>query len=382
MKIECSRGRPWIVALSIMGGQPLASGGCTTPADELTTADSDPSTDTDDAPTPSGGMGPHADSAHPGGADDTGASEADDTQGAPEPDTGDTSAPSPCPALPQSVGYMGAQGERENCGIPHDSASPEAGPCQDRTLPGTGLEYCVRANPACAEKGAGCFAVITFNMGPKGLSQTIGGRVNKPQQFGRFVAVGGGTSADTEQMIELPQALRQEFPGIDPDTIYVLGNSAGNGAISNMLADPAAASQYAAAAVLAGGIKVPDDYAPPNNLHVIFFNGKDDVEMPNGLREIAAANGCEDPEAPWENITSADPYVPRGDCSDIAERLAAGPCTHGDVLAYRFKDEGHDSAGYDQHFDPRVRPMKMAFDFFVGRALAGGLVGAGSACWK
>ena len=194
--------------------------------------------------------------------------------------------------------------------------------------------------------------------------------------------IGAVTSADEAQMEELPSALRDEFPGIDPQTIYVLGNSAGNGAIRSMLQNPNAADQYAAAAVLAGGLKVPEDYVPANNLHVVFFNGKDDVEEPNGLSELALANGCSDPAAQWTNVSSADPYVPRGDCTDIAERWTAGTCDHGSVVAYRFKDEGHDAAGYDAHFEPRVRPMRMAFDFFMGRQLDGGLFGARSACWK
>lgn len=301
-----------------------------------------------------------------------------------EPENSDSGEPGECPGQPAPMGYLGASGERESCGMPDAGASKIDVPeCDDRKLSDTGLEYCVRAHPDCESPGAGCFAVITFNMGPKGLSQTIGNRTREPHLYGKFVAVGGGTSADLEQMIELPQALRKEFPGIDPQTIYVLGNSAGNGAIKSLLQSAEAASQYAAAAVIAGGIKVPDDYVPQSNLHVIFINGKDDIADPGGLREIAAKNGCEDADgAQWHNVSSADPYVTGGDCTDIAERITFGACATGDVVGYRFKDEGHDAAGYDQHFEPRVRPMRMAFDFFMGRSLDDGLSGTGSACWK
>ncbi|MDX2021936.1 MAG: hypothetical protein SF187_16985 [Deltaproteobacteria bacterium] len=287
-----------------------------------------------------------------------------------------------CDAPPEPLAHEGAAGERESCGISDGTkAGVDVAECEDRTLTNSGLGYCVRAHEACQKPSAGCFAVITFNMGPKGLSQTIGNRTRRPDLFGRFVAVGGGTSANTAQMIELPGALRKEFPGIDAKRIYVLGNSAGNGAISNMLKDPAAHTQYAAATVIAGGIRVPDSYRGSKNLHVLFANGKKDVEEPPGLRDIAERNGCSDAlVATWNSAASNDAYV-RGDCSDIVERITFANCQFGQVLAYRFKDEGHE-ARYARHFDPEVRPMRMGFDFYMGRTLDGGLLGDGSACWK
>ncbi|MEM7609199.1 MAG: hypothetical protein AAF411_27940 [Myxococcota bacterium] len=92
-------------------------------------------------------------------------------------------------------------------------------------------------------------------------------------------------------------------------------------------------------------------------------------------------NACEDaPDASWTNVEADDPFVVGGDGTDIAQRAFFGRCEGGDVLGYRFRDEGHD-ADYEQHFEPDVRAIHIAWDFFMGRQRNSGHRGSGSVCW-
>jgi hypothetical protein len=257
-----------------------------------------------------------------------------------------------------------------------------------RTLLGTGHTYCVKANTACQMPGAGCFVVITFNMGAThGLSLTYAGRVDQPQLFGKLIAVGGGVEATNDVMAELPRQLMKDHPGIDAARIYALGNSRGAGAISAITSSNASRfgttwSEYAAVGVVSAGMRVGAMFKPAGRFNAIFINGWDDVAEPGGARPLAAIAGCADQQAAWRNVGADDPLMAGGNGTDIAQKLTFGACPGGDVVAYRFKDEGH-VADFEKHFNPRVRAVNIAWDFFQGRTRdARTITGTGSACFR
>jgi hypothetical protein len=283
--------------------------------------------------------------------------------------------------------FEGASGERGDCrlGGP-DEPKLEGVECEDRTLPGTGHEYCIMAHPDCANPEESCPLYIMFNQGnPRGTSGTVRQRLRRPRNYGKIVLVGGGSSAEIDAMAELPRAAIDEYPGIDQNRIYALGNSRGAGAINNIFRSNDSPygtvwDIYSAVVIFGGKLRIPDNYAPERGPHALVVNGWDDNEEAGDVDKLARINGCSDPESGWVNVEASDPYVWGGDGSDIAMKRSFGDCQAGDVLAYRFKDEGH-VLDYNRHFQPEVRAILMAWDFFRGRAYDGGLDGSGSACY-
>lgn len=291
------------------------------------------------------------------------------------------------PRDPVPVNLDGAKGERGQCGFADDTQKRLSGlECQAQSLPGTKHEYCVMAHPDCANADERCPVFIMFNQGtPLGSSATFRSRVGRPELYGKIVVVGGGTSADNDVMAELPRQLLKDYPGIDPLRVYALGNSRGAGAINQIFARNDSTygttwDVYAGVVVFGGGLKIPETFNHEGNLHALVVNGQKDKPEPGDAAALAKINGCDQLQADWRNVSSDDPLMPGGDGTDIASKLTFGQCPRGDVLAYRFKDEGH-VLDYTKHFNPKVRAIYMAWDFFQGRMREGGLQGQGSACY-
>jgi poly(3-hydroxybutyrate) depolymerase len=243
------------------------------------------------------------------------------------------------------------------------------------------------AHPDCVNAGEDCPVYVMFNQGtPLGTSATFRSRVRKPHRYGKGIVVGGGASADRDVMAELPRRILEDYAGADPNRVYALGNSRGAGAITSIFKDQeseygSASDMYAAVAVFGGELKLPDDLTLDGGVHALVVNGQRDKEEAGDVAQLARLNGCSDPESPWRNVTSQDPLMSGGDGTDIASKRSFGECARGDVVAYRFRDEGH-VLDYKKNFDPKVRAIYIAWDFFQGRSRAGGLRGEGSLCFE
>jgi dienelactone hydrolase len=279
-------------------------------------------------------------------------------------------------------------------------AAESVSECEDHpgtlleTLPGTGTSYCVAAHPDCTLAGAGCALVITLNTGGAYF-----GKVDEPEQWGPLIAVESYGPNDGDEvkdtLAELPRVLMQDYPGIDPDRIYLVGWSAGAGGVYRGMCHSAkgydqssygtTSDLYAAIATLGGCPSCSAGFAPiSGNWHVFATNGVEDQFGGQGcedsLRALAQVNGCtQAADATWANASPEDPYVEGADGSHHAQVLGFGSCQGGDVLGYRFADEGH-VVSYKQHYDPKVSAYAMIWAFLQGRRKQGGVYGPAPQC--
>ena len=262
-------------------------------------------------------------------------------------------------------------------------------------LPGAGTAYCVKAHPDCLSPRSSCPLYVTLNTNGAYFK-----RVDEADAHGAFITVESRQKFDGQQvkdpLAELPRVIAADYPGLDPTRIYLIGWSAGAGAVFRGVCQKAkgydqsefgtTSDVYAAIATLGGCPHCTESFEPlSGNWHVFATNGLDDQFGNQGceeaLRRLAKTNGCAEPQAPWCAAKPGDEYVAAapGDAS-LVEKLSFGACPGGDVVGYRFGDEGH-TVSYKKHFDPKVRAYDMVWDFLKGRTKNdGGRRGSESAC--
>ena len=199
-----------------------------------------------------------------------------------------------------------------------------------------------------------------------------------------------------DPLAELPRVIAADYPGLDPQRIYLVGWSAGAGAVYRGMCQKAkgydesrfgtTSDIYAAIATLGGCPKCSDSFVPlAGNWHVFATNGTDDQFGDSGceesLRALAATNTCSDLRATWCPARPGDEHVPGAPGqAKVLEKLSFGDCPGGDVVGYRFGDEGH-TVSYKKNFDPKVRAYDMIWDFLQGRTKGGeSRRGSESAC--
>jgi hypothetical protein len=269
--------------------------------------------------------------------------------------------------------------EAGTAGIPNPGGKCVAGGTPMK-LPGTGVGYCVKASPSCATAGARCPLYVTINTNGWYFAR-VDDAANGPLITVELYTETDGTGVK-DKMAELPRVIAKDWPGLDPSRIYAIGWSAGSGAVSRGLCHVSKRSDFSsygttsdvyAAVVGVGGCGCANDYAPlSGNWHAITwngmldqFNGGDSCEA--GLRKRAAVNGCANAAVSWEPVGRDDRYARNGDGSRNAEKLDFGPCTKGDVIGYRFADEGH-VVSAKKHFDPKISAADTVWNFLQGKS--------------
>lgn len=247
-------------------------------------------------------------------------------------------------------------------------------------LPVTGIEYCLKAHPDCSAPGTGCPLYVTIN-----TQGALFDRVDDPATNGKVIVTELYTETDgdgiKDKLAELPRVIAHDFPGLDRDRVYAIGWSAGAGAVRRGLCHASKKSDHSelgttsdiyAAVVALGGCGCADDYIPlARNWHIITWNGMEDEfnggdACEAGLRERAIISGCETSTSAWVPVQPTDPYAKNADGSTNAERLSFGACAGGDVIGYRFRDEGH-VVSAKEHFDPKISGYDTVWNFLQGR---------------
>lgn len=247
-------------------------------------------------------------------------------------------------------------------------------------LPGTGVEYCVKAHPSCSQPSASCPLYV--------MSNTAGAffdRVDHADDYGTFIVALSSGERDGQSVkdwvAELPRVIATDYPGLDEQKIYMVGWSAGAGAVyrgqcsSSKGFDESiygtTSDVYAAVVTMGGCPACSDNFRPiSGNFHVFAINGRLDQFGSDGcedqLRTLALTNGCTDPNGAWRNVAASDPYMVGGDGSDNAQKMTFGDCPGGDVVGYRFADEAH-VVSYKKHYDPKVSGYDLIWTFLQGR---------------
>lgn len=262
-----------------------------------------------------------------------------------------------------------------------------------RTLPGSGSDYCLRAHPSCTNPDASCALYITLNTGGAYFGRLDDSDVEPFVTVESYQAFDGDDVKDP--LAELPRILPDEVPGIDPERIYLIGWSAGAGAVFRGMCQRAkrydespygtTSDIYAAIATLGGCPACSEGFEPiSGHWHVFATNGRDDMFGGDGCYErlstLARTNGCANPEASWCAVASGDALVPSAPGDERVERVSFGSCARGDVEGYRFADEAH-VVRYRTHVDS-VRAYDLVWDWLQGRRkpVGSGVVGAAGMC--
>lgn len=221
------------------------------------------------------------------------------------------------------------------------------------TLPQTGVTYCVKAHPDCLVAGADCMLLVT-----SGVTRPFLTYVEDAARWGATVVAlsYGPTDGDgvKDWVAELPRLLLTSYPGIARDRIFFAGFSTGAGAayrghcLGSKGFDESiygtTSDLYAGIATIGGCPSCSENFRQINgNFHVFAINGEDDQFATDGceqsIRPRAISNGCVNPTASWQPITQDDPITVG---LVEGERLSFGPCSAGDVAAYRIRGAGHD----------------------------------------
>ncbi len=243
-------------------------------------------------------------------------------------------------------------------------------------LPGTGVGYCLGAHPDCAQAGADCPLYVTSN--------TAGAYFDRLAEQPLIVALSTGArdgDGVKDWVAELPRVVARDWPGLDPGRIYMVGWSAGAGAVFRGQCQAAkgydestfgtTSDIYAAIATLGGCPNCSEGFAQrAGNFHVFATNGRDDQFGGDGcearLRQRATVNRCARLDAAWTPVAPDDAWVADAPGTAVAEKLDFRPCPDGDVVGYRFADEGH-VVSYRTHFDPRIRAYDLVWAFLQGK---------------
>ena len=246
-------------------------------------------------------------------------------------------------------------------------------------LPVSGVEYCVKASPACATPAGACPLYVTIN-----TDGAYFPRVDDPAS-GNLIVVELYTETDGDavknKMAETPRVIANDYPGLDKSRIYAVGWSAGAGAVARGLCHIAKKSDFStlgttsdiyAAVVAMGGCGCSNNYAQlAGNWHVLTWNGAEDMfgggdSCEAGLRQRATVNGCENPSAAWTPVAAADGFAKNANGSANAERLDFGRCERGDVTGYRFKGEAHVVTA-KKNFSPSISGYDTIWRFLQDR---------------
>lgn len=251
-------------------------------------------------------------------------------------------------------------------------------------LPGTGVEYCLKASDACLQAGASCPLYVSLNL-DGAFFPYLDDAANGPAISAELYCEMDGDLIK-DKMAELPRVIAADFPGLDRERIYAIGWSAGAGGVGRSLCHVSKKSDFSpygttsdlyAAVIGLGGCGCTNDYVQlAGSWHVATwngavdqFNGGDACEA--GLRKRAAVNGCSALDAAWKPVAPDDPYAKNGDGSANAERLDFGTCQFGGVTGYRFKDEGHVLSA-KKYFDPKISGVDTVWRFLQGRTKSNG----------
>lgn len=261
----------------------------------------------------------------------------------------------------------------------------EVGECEQRSLPSTGATYCILATPACSTAGAGCPLYIVSNMA------AFHDRVAYPAAYGALISVKINPDQITrDSLAELPRQLAKDYEGMDTRRVYAMGWSIGghNMKVALMKSKEGFDTQYGSLLGLYTGfasmgisVEATENYAPVGRFHVIQIAGAEDPFAMNGADPsgLAGKHGCSNATLSWTSVAADDPLMV-GNGTDAAEKATFGDCPGGDVIAYRFKDHGHDLK-FDKHFDPAVRALNIAWNFFQGRTTdESSFTGSGAGC--
>jgi hypothetical protein len=268
--------------------------------------------------------------------------------------------------------------------------APAAG-CEDvpgatlQTLPGTGVTYCVKAHPDCSQAGADCMLLVT-----SGATKPFLTYVDDADRWGpTVVALSYGPTdgnAVKDWVAELPRVLLTEQPGISRDRVLFVGFSAGAGSAfrgqcsSSKGFDTSTygttSDLYAGIATMGGCPACSDSFRQlSGNFHVFAINSEGDQFAGDGcedsVRPRAIANGCVNPGATWQPLRDDDPIslgLVQG------QRLTFGPCSAGDVAAYRVSGGGHDVRSGDLSY------YEVLWRWSLGRRKQSGGVTGVTAC--
>jgi hypothetical protein len=265
---------------------------------------------------------------------------------------------------------------------PDKGSATCASGAESQVLHGTKVPFCVKAHSTCRSAGANCPVFIVVL--PGGARSYLD-RVDDPARNGALVAVDFNPPTDgndvKDSFAELPRALLHEFPGIDRKRVYVLGFSAGSGAITRALCHVAKGSDsssygttsdlYAAMAFGGAPVGCTSAFSPiarTGSWDILSMTGdKDQFNQGDGgeasLRNRALVAGCTRVDAPWTGVPSSDPFVVGQDGScGVVKKLSFGDCPGGDVVGYEFINWAHDSRYPGNRFED------VAWRFFQGRS--------------
>eukprot|EP00010_Vexillifera_abyssalis_P003108 CAMPEP_0201558302 /NCGR_PEP_ID=MMETSP0173_2-20130828/67065_1 /ASSEMBLY_ACC=CAM_ASM_000268 /TAXON_ID=218659 /ORGANISM="Vexillifera sp., Strain DIVA3 564/2" /LENGTH=318 /DNA_ID=CAMNT_0047971649 /DNA_START=10 /DNA_END=963 /DNA_ORIENTATION=+ len=215
-------------------------------------------------------------------------------------------------------------------------------------------------------------------------------------------------------LAEVPRRIIQNVDNVvarvDTDRIFGIGWSAGAGALARGLCSSnqlqydssefgTTSDVYAGIASIGGCVGCVsaarfEGSKMCGNFHYIAVNGADDQFGGNGcldaITNAGGLNACSHVDATFCPIPENDLQVPGFgedyDINDLAVRRIPGTCEGGDVVSYRFSDEGHE-LNFDEHWNPKIRSDDMVWQFLItsGRSrysdplpIGGTLCGQGS----
>lgn len=250
-----------------------------------------------------------------------------------------------------------------------------------KSLPGTGLSYCVKADASCSAASGSCPLYVNINQGG---TRSYFDRVADSTTNGAFIAVLLDSLADgndvKDAFAELPRVIAHDYAGLDRQRVYAVGFSAGSGAITRALCHIAKGSDgsrygstsdiYTALAFGGAPCGCNVGFEPPSGAgssDILSVTGdKDEFNQGDGgehtLRNRAFVSGCTEQTNLWRGVASDDAYVlgEDGSCA-VVKKLSFGTCPGGDVVGYEFSNWPHDSRYPGNQFED------IAWRFFQGR---------------
>jgi poly(3-hydroxybutyrate) depolymerase len=286
--------------------------------------------------------------------------------------------------LASQIATGGLPGPREACyGLPGEN----------RLTPGTMIRYCQGAHADCKQPGARCPLYVTVQG-----SGAYFGRLKDAARYGKFITVelrstGDDDAGTLEAIAQVPRLVARDFPGLDEDRVYVVGQSGGSYFVRRALclgpaADRALAGSisdvYAAWASLIMCPKCDRPFVPKaGNFHVLNIIGEVDGTTAGQcgaeLRMMAQGLGCATPHGGTCNVPAGDPLHPRADGGPAARKMLFGACSKGSLAAYVMNGEAH-TVKFAKAYSPAVDAYEIAWQWFQDKRKSGGGAAVGTAC--